>query len=417
MQTSMKKIMFYCQNLMGMGHLVRSAEIIRSLVTEFEVCLIDGGPVVQNFEIPNSVRTIRIPALRVRNRGLEVVDSNLSLEETKEIRKNRLLQIFREFQPDCLITEGYPFSKGKLAFELIPLLEQVKLTRGHTKAVCCVRDIVLSKNYYQDKAKLEIKKRDLMNQYYDMLLVHSDPKIHKLEENFSLTQEINCKINHTGYVAQSPPENLPPTTEDIVGLSSKEAMILVSIGGGRFGHELIEKVLEASIILEKFLPHKIQIFAGPFMPEEKFLELQTAAANKNNINLRRYTAHLISYMRKASLSISLGGYNTTMNVLRTGVNAMIYPSNDGNEQRIRTEKLEKLGILDVIRTQDLPTERLAQKIVTSLYKKRELNTSNYVDLQGAQNTTKFIQELLKFESSSSSEEISSKLKKKHSLSI
>lgn len=411
----MKKIMFYCQNLMGMGHLVRSAEIIRSLVTEFEVCLIDGGPVVQNFEIPNSVTTIRIPALRVRNRNLEVVDSNLSLEEVKEIRKNRLLQIFHEFQPHCLITEGYPFSKGKLAFELIPLLEEVN--RSGTKAVCCVRDIVLSKNYYQDKAKLEIKKRDLMNRYYDMLLVHSDPRIHKLEENFSLTDEITCQINYTGYVAQSPPENLPPTAEDIAGLSSKEPMILVSIGGGRFGHELIEKILGLSIILEKFLPHKIQIFTGPFMPEEKFLELQKVAGNKSNINLRRYTPHLLSYMKKAALSISLGGYNTTMNVLRTGVNAMIYPSNDGNEQRIRSEKLEKLGILEVIRPQDLQGERLAQKIITSLYKTRVSDISNYVELQGAQNTTKFIQELLKSQSVNASDETSVTWKKKHSLLI
>ena len=409
--------MFYCQNLMGMGHLVRSAEIIRSLIKEFDVCLIDGGPIVQNFEIPNSVRTIRIPALRVRNRNLEVVDSNLSLEQVKEIRKNKLLKIFNEFQPDCLITEGYPFSKGKLAFELIPLLEQVQLTGRHTKTVCCVRDIVLSKDYYQDKRKLEIKKRDLMNQYYDMLLIHSDPKIHKLEENFSLAGELKCKVHYTGYVAQSPPEKLTPTAEDIAGLSSKEQMILVSIGGGRFGHELIEKVLEASIILEKFLPHKIQIFTGPFMPEEKFLEFQTAAANKNNVNLRRYTAHLLSYMKKAELSISLGGYNTTMNVLRTGVNGMIFPSNDGNEQRIRSEKLEKLGILEVIRSQDLQAERLAQKIVTSLHKKRVPEASNYVELQGAQNTTKFIQDLLEVKSISSSEEPSFKREKKHSLFI
>ena len=400
---------------MGMGHLVRSAEIIRSLVTEFEVCLIDGGPVVQNFEIPKSVRTIRIPALRIRNRSLEVVDNNLSLEEVKEIRKNRLLQIFHEFQPHWLITEGYPFSKGKLAFELIPLLEEVN--RSDTKAVCCVRDIVLSKTSYQDKAKLEIKKRDLMNRYYDMLLIHSDPRIHKLEENFSLTKEINCQINYTGYVAQSPPENLPPTAEDIAGLSSKEPMILVSIGGGRFGHELIEKILALSIILEKFLPHKIQIFTGPFMPEEKFLELQKVAANKSNINLRKYTGHLLSYMKKAALSISLGGYNTTMNVLRTGVNAMIYPSNDGNEQRIRSEKLEKLGMLEVIRPEDLQGERLAQKIITSLHKKRVSDISKYVELRGAQNTTKFLQYLLEIQSVKTSDETSVKWKKKHSMLI
>ena len=391
----MKKIMFYCQNLMGLGHLVRSTEIIRSLVKEFEVCLIDGGSVVQNFEIPSAVRTVRLPTLRVRNRSLEVVDNNLSLEDVKEIRKNKLLQVFDEFQPDCLITEGYPFSKGKLAFELIPLLEQVKLSRQDTKIVCCVRDIVLSKNnYYHDKSKLEIKKRDLINQYYDMLLIHSDPKIHQLEEDFSLTRQLKCQVHYTGYVAQSPPEKLIPTAEDIASLSSKKPIILVSIGGGRFGHELIETILEAAPIMEKLLPYQFKIFAGPLMPEEKFLELQEAAVGKNNISLRRYTAHLLAYMEKCALSLSLGGYNTTMNILKTGVNAMIFPSNDGDEQKIRAEKLEKLGLIQVIRPQDLNPDSLAQKIVECLNKEPVGTKIASLELQGAKKTAELLTDLL-----------------------
>ncbi len=391
----MKKIMFYCQNLMGLGHLVRSTEIIRSLVKEFEVCLIDGGTIVENFEIPSAVRTIRIPTLRVRNRNLEVVESNLTLEEVKEIRKHKLLKVFDEFQPDCLITEGYPFSKGKLAFELIPLLEQVKLSRRDTETVCCVRDIVLSKNnYYRDKRKLEIKKRDLINRYYDLLLIHSDPKIHRLEEDFSLTRELKCKVNYTGYVVQSPPENLLPTAEDITSLSSRKPMILVSIGGGRFGHELIETILATAPLVEKLLPHQFNIFTGPLMPEEKFLALQTAAVGKNNISLRRYTAHLLDYMSKASLSISLGGYNTTMNILRTGVKAMIFPSNDGDEQKIRGEKLERLGIVQVIRPQDLNPDGLAQKMIDCLNQEPVGAKITSLELQGAKKTAALLTDLL-----------------------
>ena len=45
----MKKIMFYCQNLLGMGHLVRSTEIVRSLIKDFKVCLINGGEIVPGF--------------------------------------------------------------------------------------------------------------------------------------------------------------------------------------------------------------------------------------------------------------------------------------------------------------------------------------------------------------------------------
>ena len=404
----MKKIMFYCQNLMGMGHLVRSTEIIRSLVKEFQVCLIDGGQIVPDFEIPSAVEMIRLPALKIKNKGLEVVNSSLSLEEVKLLRQNKLLKVFDEFQPDCLITEGFPFSKRKLIHELMPLLEQVQLAGRRTKVVSCVRDIVLTKKY-RDLIKVEEKVCNLINQYFDLLLVHSDPKVHRLEENFSRAKELTCKVHYTGYVAQSPPENLPPTLEDVASLRGKEPMILVSIGGGRFGHELIETIIEASPILEKLLPHKFHIFAGPFMPQEKFEQFQKAAVGKNNINFRRYTPNLLAYMEKAALSISLGGYNTTMNVLKTGVNAMILPSNDGNEQKIRAEKLEKLGVIEVIHPSDLQSDRLALKVITCLDKKPVTNTSaSYghlshfrnsqmtcpFELQGAQKTTQLLKDLL-----------------------
>ena len=390
----MKKIMFYCQNLLGMGHLVRTTEIIRHLVEDFKVCLIDGGQIVEGFEIPSDVEVIHLPALRAEYKQIKVVDSSLTLEEVKQIRKNKLLKVFDEFQPDCIVTEGYPFSKKKsLAFELVPLLERVQSTGRRTKVVCSLRDIIMVKKY-RDRAGEEERRCELVNKYYDMLLIHSDPKIHRLEENFSRAKDLTCKVDYTGYVVQSPPENLEFTPEEIASLNRQEPMILVSVGGGRLGHELLDCVVDTASILQKYLHHHVQVFTGPFMPEEKFAQLQKLAANKTNITLRKYTPHLLAYMEKAALSISLGGYNTTMNVLRTRVNSMIYPSNKDREQMIRAEKLEKLGIVKVIRPEDLQSDRFAQKIMTSLPKKQVGNTFETLELQGAQKTAQLLKDLL-----------------------
>ncbi|PHM08684.1 glycosyl transferase, partial [Nostoc sp. 'Peltigera malacea cyanobiont' DB3992] len=46
----MKRIMFYCQHILGMGHLVRSREIVRGLTKDFQVCFINGGEIIQGFE-------------------------------------------------------------------------------------------------------------------------------------------------------------------------------------------------------------------------------------------------------------------------------------------------------------------------------------------------------------------------------
>lgn len=394
----MKKILFYCQNLSGMGHLVRTTEIIRHLVKDFQVCLIDGGQTVQGFEFPPEVETIHLPAVQSPSSTLweqtqiKVVDSSLSLEEVKEIRKNTLLKVFDEFQPDCLVTEGYPFSKIGLSFELVPLIEKARSPRHSTLVVSSLRDIIMVKEI-PNRAQEEEKRCQFLNQYYDMLLVHSDPKIHRLEENFSQSLDITCPIHYTGYVVQSSTEKPTQSDEDIT-LNSEDPLILVSVGGGKLGHDLLESVVESASIIEKALPHKIEIFTGPFIPEEKFVKLQNLAVNKPNLNVRRYTTNLLAYMEKASLSISLGGYNTTMNVLKTGVRSMIYPSNKDREQAIRAEKLEKLGILDVIRPQDLEPACLAEKIITCLHKEVVVNPAEILELQGAEKTGELLKSLI-----------------------
>ena len=153
-------------------------------------------------------------------------------------------------------------------------------------------------------------------------------------------------------------------------------------------------MIDTASIIQKQLPHHLQVFTGPFIPEEKFRQLQTLAENLSNITIRRYTSNLLSYMEKANLSISLGGYNTTMNILRTEVNAMIYPSNKDSEQMIRAEKLEKLGILKVIRLEDLQSDRLAQKIITCLKQDSLINSRELLQLEGAQKTAQLLKELV-----------------------
>lgn len=363
----MKRLMFYCQHILGMGHLVRSMEIVRGLTKDFQICFINGGEIIKEFEIPSSVEVINLPAIKTdpEFEELQVVDDAYNLTEIKEVRKNRLLETFNQFQPDILMIELFPFGRRRFSFELIPLLQQVK-SRGSTKVVSSLRDIVVTKQHKQ--AKHEEKVCNLMNQYFDLLLVHGDPKFVSLEETFSRISNLNCKVYYTGYVVQKPPVNPVLSDEDKKILNSAKPMILVSVGGGRFGHELLDCVVKAAPLLEKKLSHKTQVFTGPFMPEEKFTELQAMAENSTNIRIRRYTPYLLSYMKKAEISISMSGYNTTMNVLTTGVRAMVLPftGNQDREQTIRAEKLSDLGVVKLISPNDLQPDNFALKIISYL---------------------------------------------------
>jgi predicted glycosyltransferase len=389
----MKRLMFYCQHILGMGHLVRSMEIVRGLTQEFQICFINGGEIIKEFEIPADVEVINLPAIKTDTEfeELQVVDSGFSLTEVKEIRKNRLLEIFNQFQPDILVIELFPFGRRRFSFELIPLLEVAKSNGSSTKVVSSLRDIVVTKQHKQ--VKHEEKVCNLINEYFDMLLVHGDPKFVPLEETFSRVNDLKCKVYYTGYVVQQPPINPVLTDEDREIINSDKPLILVSVGGGRFGHQLLECVVKTAPLLEKKLLHNIQIFTGPFMPESKLHELQIMAGDSKNIRIRRYTPYLLTYMQKADLSINMSGYNTTMNVLTTGVRAMILPftGNQDREQTIRAEKLSDLGIIKLINPNDLQSDYFAEQIIN--YLKEQPNKISF-DFAGVEKTTTLLKTLL-----------------------
>ncbi|MDZ8183636.1 MAG: glycosyltransferase [Nostoc sp. ChiSLP02] len=384
----MKRLMFYCQHILGMGHLIRSREIVRGLTKDFQVCFINGGEIIKGFEIPAGVEVINLPAIKTDPQFTEeeVVDDAFSLNEVKEIRKNQLLKIFNEFQPDILIVELFPFGRRRFSFELIPLLELAK-SNNSTKVVCSLRDIVITKQ--NKKAKNEDKVCNLIDKYFDMLLVHGDPGFVPLEQTFSRVHDLKCQVYYTGYIVQEPPNNPVFTYEDREIIKSDKPLILVSIGGGRFGHQLLDCVVRTAAFLEKGLPHTIQVFTGPFIPDSKFKELQAIAKDTKNINIRRHTPYLLHYMKKAELSINLSGYNTTMNILNTGVRAMILPlaNKEDREQTIRVEKLNDLGIVKLLAPYDLQPDYLAIKIINYL---KEEHAKISFDCAGVEKTTNII---------------------------
>jgi predicted glycosyltransferase len=376
----MKKVMFYCQHILGMGHLIRSVEIVRGLIPDFQICFINGGQVIPEFEFPPEIEVVNIPAVKTDSEFQELapVDDNLTMPAVEMMRTNMLLSICDRFQPDILIIELFPFGRRRFSFELIPLMEKAK-TMG-TKIVSSVRDIVVTK---QDQQRHEEKVCRLINKYFDMLLIHGDPNFIKLNLSFSRIDDLNCPVHYTGYVVQPVPK---PQAID------HKPLILVSVGGGRFGHDLLECVAHTAPILKDKIPHHIQVFTGAFSPDEVLVKLQQITKNLENITCDRYTSNLLNYMQQADLSIGMSGYNTTMNILSTGVKAMMmaFQGNNDKEQETRLKKLDSLGRVKMIYPEDLQPKIFAQQITNYL---EQTHNNLKLDLNGVNNTRYYLKQL------------------------
>lgn len=381
----MQRLMFYCQHILGIGHLVRSMEIVRGLLNDFEIFFINGGEVVEGFELPPGVQIINLPAIKTDSefRELQIPAGFQDVEAVLEYRRDLLLNIFEQVQPTVLMVELFPFGRRRFSTELIPLMERAKAAEA--KVVCSLRDIVVTK---QDRTRHEEKICRLMNQYFDLLLIHGDPAFMPLETSFSRVQDLNCPVHYTGYVVQQDLQNIEP----LPCPSVPTPLILTSVGGGRFGHELLDCVVETSAFLEDQIPHHIQMFTGPFSPDDVYDRLCKIAKKRQNLTVERFTPHLLHYMRQADLSISMAGYNTTMNVLTTGVRSMLLPfvGNDDQEQRMRSERLAELGIVTVIQQHDLEPAHFAQKIIDCL---QQTPAPVSFEMQGVEKTAQHVREI------------------------
>ena len=173
-------------------------------------------------------------------------------------------------------------------------------------------------------------------------------------------------------------------------------MIVVSAGGGRDGFPLLKTALQASRKVAPLFPHRMYAFTGPFMTQDHIAILQSFVSEA--VTLRCFTSHLNCYLDQADLSISLGGYNTTMDILRARVRALVCPSpsvDQADEQRIRAAKLAERDILQQLPDQPTVAE-LSQAIVQQI---NQPKPNHNINLQGAQNSAQRLKQLLGISSS------------------
>jgi predicted glycosyltransferase len=166
-------VFFYVQHLLGIGHLARASRIASALVEDgFDVTVVTGGAPIAGFPGP-AVRSVALPAV-VAGEGFSALadlQGNAVDDAFRQRRRDLLLDAFRQCRPDIVILEAFPFGRRQMRFELLPLLEAIEATVPKPLLVTSVRDIL------QEHAKpgRYDETVELLNLYFDLVLVHADP--------------------------------------------------------------------------------------------------------------------------------------------------------------------------------------------------------------------------------------------------
>jgi predicted glycosyltransferase len=210
-------------------------------------------------------------------------------------------------------------------------------------------------------------------------MVHADPRLIRLDETFGRFADIDIPVVYTGYIAPKAPADARQRLRAALGLGPAQRLIVASAGGGSVGSHLLETVLKAFPLINGRSAMRLVLFTGPYLPEDERMRLQRLAGD--NATVEAFTTDFLSYLAAADLSVSMAGYNTAMNILATGVTALVYPFEQNREQRLRAHRLADLGALGVLAPEELEPRKLADRMIAALA--ATARTSISIDLEGS----------------------------------
>jgi predicted glycosyltransferase len=376
-------ILFYCQHSLGMGHLVRSLALADRLSRRFRVMLLNGGRLPAGITVPSNIQVVNLPPLGIDEANQLVShDKRISVERALDRRKKMIRVTFDNLRPVAVLVELFPFGRKKFANEILPLLQAARAKETRALVVCSLRDILVSRSRNQQEH--DDRAAAWANEFFDVVLVHSDPTFARFEESFHSSVPLQVPVKYTGFVV---PASGPTATTE-----TRRNRILVSAGGGIAGEPLLRTAIEAHDYLQEDPEIEMKVIAGPFLSEESWRELRSLARGRNQLRLVRQVTDLCSELSGAAVSISQAGYNTCLDVLRAKVPAILVPfaKEDEDEQRRRALRLQDLGAVKVIEQKDLTAAQLATEI-------RRLMNSKFatpaLDLNGAENSATLIESM------------------------
>ena len=368
------RVFFYVQHLLGIGHLKRAATLAQALRRAgFDVALASGGFPVEGVEV-----SCQLPPARAADASFKVLLDEAGRpidDEWKRRRAALLLDAWRAARAEALLVELYPFGRRQMRFELAPLLEDARRLRPRPVVICSVRDLI------QPKPAREAEALELVERYFDRVLVHGDPKVAGFERSFAPAARLGERLAYTGYVVADAPR----------AAEAARGEVLVSAGGGAVGARLLDTALRArELSLMKSAPWRV--LAGVQAGEGQLASLRQAAPA--GVTVERSRDDFQALLAGCALSISQAGYNTVAEVLQARVRAVLVPFAGGSEseQTERAQLLAARGACQALPEAALAPRALAAAIDRATRAPRP--APGLVDLGGAARTAELIGEWL-----------------------
>jgi predicted glycosyltransferase len=387
-------ILFYCQHLLGLGHLERAARLVRALRRAGEpVVFVQGGRAVPGLDL-GGAEVVPLPPLVAADEAASAIATpdgrRPTMSELAE-RRDRLLACVRGHDPSVVLLELFPFGRHALTSELGPLLlaaadDRARRGAAAPRVAVSLRDVLVSK---PNQAWAELAAVAVARQWTDRVLVHGSRDVIPLDRTLALADRLGDRLVYTGYLGPDAPAPAGPPHGELV----------ISAGGGQVGGPLFRAALAAWPLTTAAQHRPWRLVTGPYLPEAIRADLAEAARalpsrdGRPAVWVEANRPSLGAHLAGAALSVSQAGYNTVLELVAHRVRAVVVPYEaSGDEQPLRAALLAERGLLAVVPEAELTPVRLAAAIDAALARPG-FPAPVRLDLDGAARSVEILAEL------------------------
>jgi len=355
------RLLIYSHDTFGLGHFRRCLKIAKAFKAtypESSILLVTGQPQAERYRMPEGIDFIKLPAVvKVGDNRYQPRSLGNSFAQIFELRRNLILEVARTFRPHIFLVDHAPIGmKG----EIKKTLYELKGQANRPVLLLGLRDILDEPEKVCAAWESE-GIYPILDEVYDRIFIYGAPEFFDPTSAYRFGQKARSKTSFTGFISDHSRAAGPTQEAD-----RKTKRVLLTIGGGEDGAEIVSAYLEVLSNYKNRLAVETIIIFGPFMPDgqkEGFVE----KAKGLPVRFEEFLPELAEHLQEADLVISMGGYNTVIEILSFAKKALIIPRiYPRKEQLLRAQRLSEMGLVRYISPEDLTPERLFETVASML---------------------------------------------------
>ncbi|MEA2269157.1 MAG: hypothetical protein QOC64_1767, partial [Solirubrobacteraceae bacterium] len=198
----------------------------------------------------------------------------------------------------------------------------------------------------------------ILRRHYHAVWVYGDRNVFDPVAEYGIPHDVAQMVRHSGYIDRlAGDRTIEQAARRRRELELPDGHLSVClVGGGEDGYRL------ADAFARSRLPEGSTglVVTGPFMPESEQAALTALARERTDLRVMGFLPDADTLIWQADEIISMGGYNTSCEILACGKRALIVPRvRPRREQLIRAERLSALGAVDLLEPDALSADALS----------------------------------------------------------